>query len=168
MSVGRGVVAALVTVAALGSLAGLSGVAYAPETPSRALLRMSWRSRGQHVRTCRQPTPEEQASLPAHMRPAEICEGRIVPFRLKIQVDGAPMEDAPVHAAGAREDRPIYVFREIWLEPGRHRLAVRFHPMPGPAVDTTAGALALDTTFAVPEGQVRLVTRAEDGALQVR
>lgn len=165
MSVSRGFLVAVVTVGLSVGLVVLSGVRYTPSTPAESLLRLSWRTRGQRVEACRRPTADEQASLPAHMRRDEICEGRIVPYRLHLVLDGEAAVAEEIHASGAREDRPVYVFREIWLAPGRHRIDIRFMPLDA-GEDTDV--LALDTTVTFAAGAIRLVTRSDDGNLEIR
>ncbi len=145
-------------------MALLSGLSYTPRQPEDALLRLSWRSPGRRVEECRRPTPEELERLPVHMRRDEICEGRIVPYRLRVTLDGRLEVDAEVHAAGAREDRPVYVFRELWMPPGRHALRISFRPVTG-----DEGGLSLDADVPLEPGTVRLVTRSDEtGELEVR
>src|SRR5690606_15072501 len=91
-----------------------------------AVLRLSWRVRGIRIQECRTLTPEELDALPPHMRRPEVCEGRIAPYRLRVRVDCRVLADTLVHAAGAREDRPVYVFREFRVVPGVHRVDLRF------------------------------------------
>jgi hypothetical protein len=92
-----------------------------------AQIRLSWRTVSEPLRECRKPTPEELAALPLHMRMEEICERRHAPFRLAVRIDGATVRDALREPAGARGDRPLYVFEEIPVPPGPHRIEVEFH-----------------------------------------
>lgn len=117
------------TISALGLvalLALLSGVPYAAEPARGALVRLSWRARGERVRRCRQPTDAEVAKLPAHMRPREICERGVTPYRLHVTIDDSVAVDAVVRAGGAESDRPLFVFAEVPVTPGAHRLAIVF------------------------------------------
>ena len=122
----RATLAVVVTGIAMAALAALSRVPYREPGAGDAVLRLSWRVRGIRVQECRTLTPEELAALPPHMRRPEVCEGRIAPYRLRLRVDGRVLADTLVHAAGAREDRPVYVFREFRVEPGVHRVELRF------------------------------------------
>ncbi|HEX7091319.1 MAG TPA: hypothetical protein VF192_14350 [Longimicrobiales bacterium] len=122
----RVAVAVVVTGMALAALAALSRAPYREPGADEAVLRLSWRVRGIRVQECRSLTPEELAALPPHMRRPEVCEGRIAPYRLRVRVDGRVLADTLVHAAGAREDRPVYVFREFRVLPGVHRVDLRF------------------------------------------
>lgn len=91
-----------------------------------ALVRLDWRARGERVEECRAPRDEEIAELPVHMRPREICESKIAPYTLVVTLDGAVVIDDTIHGAGAREDRPLYVAREIAVSPGPHYLHIGF------------------------------------------
>jgi hypothetical protein len=158
-------VAAAVTVGALMAVRLASFVPYTAERDVGAVLRLAWRARGERVNECRRLTPGELARLPVHMRQEEVCEGRLLPYRLVVSVDGVPAVDRLVHGAGAREDRPLYVFEDLPLRPGPHRLAVRF-TLVGAATNTTGAAgppatpprLALDTTVDLGSRRIVLVT----------
>lgn len=118
--------AGVVAGVALATLTALSRTPYREPGADDAVLRLSWRVRGIRVRECRTLTPEELDALPPHMRRPEVCEGRIAPYRLRVRVDGRVLTDTLVHAAGAREDRPLYVFREFRVVPGVHRVDLLF------------------------------------------
>jgi len=126
--------AALILVA---SLALLSSVPYTAEPAQRAIIRLSWRARGERVQRCRRPSAAELEKLPAHMRPQEICERGIAPYRLRMRVDDSVAVDALVRAGGAERDRPLFVFFEVPVSTGTHRLAIAFereesdHKKPG-------------------------------------
>ena len=124
------------------ALGALSRLPYDAEGADAALLRLSWRIRGERVQECRPLTEEERAALPPHMQREEVCEGRIAPYRLRLRVDGQELEASTVTAAGARQDRPLYVFREIPLPPGEHRLEVSFIRAGGEAPVGSAAAAA--------------------------
>lgn len=148
--------------AAVTALAALSQVPYAPTRASHAVLRLAWRVRGVRVEECRRLTPEELARLPVHMRHAEECTGRVLPYHLTVVRDGEQIVDRVVRAAGAREDRPLYVLEEMPLAAGTHDIAVRFVR---DTAEETAGrevltpvTLALEATLTLGEGEVALVT----------
>jgi hypothetical protein len=153
------VLAAGVAVAATAGLVAASGVRWVANEDPGARLRLSWRAAGQRVEACRAPTEDELAGLPPHMRPREICEGRLLPFRLVVAVDGETVLERTVHPAGARADRPTYVFEEIPLEPGAHRLRVDFTvERPADAPVSEAGDRHLATEIEAAPGRVVLVT----------
>lgn len=168
-------VAAMVAVGALAALGALSRMPYG-RAPEDGLLRLSWRFRGQRVEECRALTEAERSSLPLHMQRERICEGRVLPYRLRLWVDDRLIEDRPVSAAGAKQDRPIYLFREMPLSPGPHRLLVRFEVEDGDGAASTGderrGAapqtgvppdrLELEAMLQVRAGRVVLVTYDAD------
>jgi hypothetical protein len=118
-------------------IALLSSLPYAAEPNPRAVVRLSWRVLGEQVQECRRLTPEELERLPAHMRQEVQCEGRVAPYRLTVLLDGVLADSGLIRASGAREDRPIYVFRELEMDPGEHRLEIAF-VSEGPAAATGA------------------------------
>ena len=159
-----------------------SWATYATGASDAALLRLSWRARGVRVEECRRLDDDEIAALPAHMRRETVCEGGLAPYRLRVDVDGERVVDSPVRGAGVREDRPLYVFRELELAPGRHRVQVGFErlrageaegrggvtPRPAPRApsegrragsrDAVRAALTLDAELTLDGGAVALIT----------
>jgi hypothetical protein len=122
----RFAVAGAVVLASGAALAALSLVPYTAEPGDRAVVRLAWRARGERVRECRRLTAAELARLPQHMRQEEVCERRILPYRLRVDVDGVRVVDELVRAGGAREDRPLFVFRDLSVMPGTHHLQITF------------------------------------------
>jgi len=104
----------------------LSQVPYAAGETEGAAVRLAWRVRSERVDECRRLTPEEIARLPAHMRREEVCEGRVLPYHLEVDLDGHRVVDHVVRPSGARADRPLYVFYDLPVPPGVHDLVVRF------------------------------------------
>jgi hypothetical protein len=160
--------AGAVTVGTLVTIRLASYVSYTAQPDVGAIVRLAWRARGERVNECRRLTPTEIAKLPAHMRQEEVCKGRLLPYRLAVTVDDTVVVDRLVHGAGAREDRPLYVFEEVAVEPGPHRVSVQFS-----LVDTAATAregdrttapprLALDTIMELGARQIALVTYDEE------
>jgi hypothetical protein len=141
----------------------LSRLPWTVEPESDALVRLSWRSVGERVEECREPSEAELAALPRHMRQPKICEGRVAPFRLRVELDGAAAVDELVRAAGAREDRPVYVFRELRVPPGEHRLAVHFAAeRPRGASAAESAPLLLEETLVLAPRSVALVSYDAD------
>jgi hypothetical protein len=115
------------------------------------------------VEECRTITPEELAELPIHMRREEVCEGRVVPFGLGVEIDERLVLADTIHGAGARGDRPIYVFREILVEPGTREIVVRFTPLGGDDRDEgSAETETLRRTIRLAPSEVALVTYDDD------
>jgi hypothetical protein len=142
------------------------------DTP--ALLRLAWRTRGVRVEECRRLTEEELAGVPEHMRLEEECDGRILPYRLEVVVDGDRRITRLVRAAGARADRPLYVLEQIPLPAGTHQLDVHFVRQgtlpPQDSVDAaTPARLRLTQPVTLARGEIALVTYdAERRALVLR
>jgi len=171
--------AAIGAVLAVGVVAGMVAVSRLPYTAApgdAGQLRLAWRWRSERLDVCRRLTSTELAKVPVHMRRVEACERRLRPWRLEVSVNGAPVLRDSVWATGAESDRPLSVFRNIPLAPGRYTARVRFSPLGSPA-DTSHGAgagtvlraLVLDTTVTVAPRQVVLVTMDDErGVLVVK
>lgn len=173
--IGWRLLGALFAAAAMAGLRLLSFAPYAADPGVRAVIRLAWRARGEGMKICRRLTPEELQMLPPHMRQEEICEGKPLPYRLVVAIDGVTLADRLVLGGGARHDRPLYVLQDFSVPPGSHRVSVSFTlqtPAPseragkeeGSTGDTTPARLTLDKTLGVGAGRVLLVTY--DDALQ--
>jgi hypothetical protein len=90
------------------------------------MIRLTWRATSERVDDCRRLSPEELAALPAHMRREEVCEGRTLPYLLRVALDGDTVVQERVEPRGTREDRPLYVFHEIPVTPGERALEIAF------------------------------------------
>jgi len=151
---------------ALGATAALGALSWVPYTAERVdhgVIRLAWRARGERVRQCRRLTPEELARQPRHMRQEEVCERRILPYRLRVSVDGTSMVDREIRAGGAREDRPLFVFHELVVAPGTHTLRVTFERQDGfeqPGQDPPR--LTLDRTVKLAARGIVLVTNDDE------
>lgn len=152
--------AAAVTLA----IVGLSRVRYAARQGAAGEIRLAWRFKSERVRRCRTRTPEELARLPEYLRQAEDCERELRPYLLAVSLDGRTSPEDTIRARGAEGDRPLFVFRQLTVEPGAHALQIHFTPVGGGS-DT----LRLDTTIALASRRVALVTLDQDlGRLVVR
>jgi hypothetical protein len=169
----RRIVGAALAVAVTLATVALSRVPYGDLDPDISVLRLTWRAPGEAIEDCRLLSPEEIEAQPVHMRRDRICERRLVPYRLSVYVDGVRVVDETVRPAGAREDRPLFVFRELTLEPGEHQVAVNWVRETGPdplPADSPAirgglrgtGPLSLDATLDLAAGDVALVTYDPD------
>jgi hypothetical protein len=121
------------------ALAALSRVPYSIEPGDDALIRLSWRTATAFVEECRTVSPEELERMPVHMRREQICEGRLLPYRLEVELDGETVINNWVHGAGARQDRPLSVFQEIRVRPGAHHVRVRWIPDVRPGIGDATG-----------------------------
>lgn len=127
MSRAQRAVGVAIAVALLVVLTALSRVTYATHDAERALLRLSWRARGERIERCRRATAAELANVPAHMRREVICEGvHVAPYRLRVAVDEHTLADGIVAGTGVAGDRPIYLLREFAIHPGERRVQVTF------------------------------------------
>jgi hypothetical protein len=169
----RRILGAAVAVTVTLATVALSRVPYGGLDPDISVLRLTWRAPGEAIEDCRLLSPEEIEAQPVHMRRDRICERRLVPYRLRVYVDGVRVVDETVRPAGAREDRPLFVFRELELEPGEHQVAVNWvretgpDPLPTDSPATRGGVrgtgpLSLDATLDLAAGDVALVTYDPD------
>ena len=150
----RVVLAALLVAAALVGLGALSRVPYHAPGAQQAWLRLSWRTRSAAAQTCRPRTAAELEALPVHMRTPEVCETAAVVYRLDIETDDAPARSLRIRPAGARGDRPLFVFHQVPLAAGTHDVRVRFQREGGDADDT----LDYEGRVRVEAGEILLVT----------
>lgn len=138
----RAALAAGCTAAAVLALGAASRYGVSLDERGTAVVRLSWRVRSVRVRECRKLTAQELAALPAHMREAESCEGRLAPYRLRVVLDGREVESSLVTGSGARQDRPLYVYRDLDVAPGRHTVAIDFWRQGGEHQDEEETAAA--------------------------
>jgi hypothetical protein len=128
------------------------------EPARQAELRLSWRTRSEPVRTCRQRTADELARLPVHMREEEVCETRSLPYRLRVTANGAVLVDSLLAVAG-RGSRPLYVSSRIPLEPGVRALRVEF-AREGAPEERAAPTRAMPTSFVLDTSVTLVAERA--------
>ena len=108
-----------------------------------AQLRLSLSARPERVERCRELSDEELARLPAHMRLRTQCEGYSARYRLAITVDGHQLAADTLRGGGLRHDRPLHVFQEHDVAPGRQRVTVEtLLPLGGISADAAAGEAA--------------------------
>jgi hypothetical protein len=167
MRLSRRTAAAALAVLVTTAIAALSRVPYEPAQPEAALIRLSWRAPSAFVEECRTLTPEELERLPVHMRRERVCEGRLLPYRLRVALDGRTVLDEVVRAAGAREDRPLYVFHELPVPAGEHRLHVTWEREESETADPAGGTgganpapvrLALEAHLRLAARDISLIT----------
>lgn len=148
--------AVLVATAAVLAIGALSRLPWSPPAADAGLLRLSWRMRGERIETCRPRTQAELDALPVHMRTPEVCDSRLLAYRLVLQVDDAPPDSSIASPGGARGDRPLFVLRDIPLEPGPHRVRVRFEREDGDG--SAAPPLVFDSVLDARPGRIQLIT----------
>ena len=150
--------------AAAVAIAALSRVPSSPAEGSQSLVRLSWRVLGVRAEECRLRTEEELAALAAHMRTPEVCTGGVVDYGLSVSIDGVVEVNDTLSPAGARGDRPIYVFRDISVEPGRHRVEVDFAAFGPPSFEVEQQTqYGWSGDVVLEEAEIGLITMDPEG-----
>jgi hypothetical protein len=141
--------------------ATVAGVAWASRAPldtgvtGDGVLRLAWSARPERLETCREPSAGELAALPAHMRQPLVCEGFTASYRLEVLYNDRPVAAQVVRGGGLRQDRRLYVFRELAVPPGQARISVRVtrveNPEPPPESPRQNPRQALAATAIPPQ-----------------
>jgi hypothetical protein len=159
----------LVTILMTLAVGWLARAPYQPPGAEDGLLRLSWRMRAPDTETCRVRSQAELDALPVHMRTPEVCESHSAAWELVVQVDSLAADTTRVLQGGARRDRPLFVLRELPLEPGAHHVRISFAPAEGLRENGTAVPLVFDSVLRIASGEVALVTlERERGTFIVR
>ena len=145
----------LATLAGLGMLAAASHLPWG-RAEQLALVRLSWRTMGQQVKVAKFQDP----NLPAHMRlpESQAFELRIRPYHLSVDLDGQLALEQTVVAPGFRHDRPLTVFHEFEVAPGKHLLKIFFQGQPLAGAAAPPASAPFEANLACQAGQVYLVT----------
>jgi hypothetical protein len=122
----RWMLSVAITIAALLSLARASAVPLSPSSAARARLRLSWSARPERIEVCRALSREELERHEEHMRQNVECDGRFATYALRVDADDQTLHESVVRGAGLRHDRPIYLLRDIDVDPGVRRIRVSF------------------------------------------
>ncbi|HEX6249972.1 MAG TPA: hypothetical protein VFZ56_00905 [Gemmatimonadaceae bacterium] len=120
----RVVPALIVTVAALLAMAWGSTAPLRVATADDAILRVSLGARPERIEVCREQSDEELARLAPQMRQRVICEGRTAQYRLQVHRNGQLIHSQIVRGGGLRQDRQLYVSRDLQVPPGAGSFAV--------------------------------------------
>jgi hypothetical protein len=120
----------IIAVLGTAAMAGLSRAPYRANADEGGVLRLSWRYQSRDAVDCRRPSAAELEALPTHMRNPDACISTPVPYALTLTIDGSVVLDETLHAAGARQDRPVFVLHEVALPPGEHQISVAFSSRP--------------------------------------
>ena len=129
MKLGRPLGILLVSASLVMTIGWLSRAPYNTPGSDAAVLRLSWRFRGEKEEECRPRTQAELDVLPVHMRTPEICEGHLSAYRLNVQIGDGHVASRVFVPQGAKGDRPIFVMQEMNLSSGPQRVRVRFAPI---------------------------------------
>jgi hypothetical protein len=116
---------AAVVVAMLSAILWASNAPMTVHGSNQGVLRLAWSVRPERVEVCREQSPAELAKLPQHMRQPVVCEGTSARYRLTVRRDGQLVVDRMLHGGGVRQDRRVYVFEELPLDPGQASIDVQ-------------------------------------------
>lgn len=121
---------ALGGVACAAILVGVALLSHLPmgQAEDDSELRLALRTAAARIEICRDLTAEELAALPAHQRAPRTCEESPVDYRLTVTIDGTQRIDQSIRHRGIRRTRPLAVDEVLRVEPGAHRVEVRFEP----------------------------------------
>ena len=139
-----------------------------PGGGSEAELRLSLRLPAVTAEACRPPTEEEVRGVPPHMRPAEICSGEVVPFGMRVVVEGDTVDAGTLRPPGGGRGRTLSIYRSYRTAPGALDVEVALWPNSSVAGLPDTLELSLRTSLSLAAGEVALVTRGENGELVVR
>jgi hypothetical protein len=114
----RLVPALIVTAAALLAMAWGSTAPLRVARASDAILRVSLGARPERLEVCREQSDEELARLAPQMRQRVVCEGRTAQYRLQVRRNGELIHSQIVRGGGLRQDRQLYVSRDVHVPPG--------------------------------------------------
>lgn len=89
-----------------------------------AILRISLGARPERIEVCRRQTDEELARLAPQMRQSVVCDGTTARYRLEVRRNGELLHSQVVRGGGLRNDRPLYVSRDLPVPPGPAVIAV--------------------------------------------
>lgn len=126
MNVARWVLAVLGTGALTAGLVRLSAAPVAAADTSSARIRLSWRARPERIEVCRTLSQKELEEREEHMRQRVECSGRSATYLLRVESDGTVLHESVAVGGGLRNDRPLFILREIDVPAGTHRLRVVF------------------------------------------
>lgn len=117
--------ATIVTVGAALALALVSTAPFRVNALPDARLRVAFSARPERIETCRTPSADELANVPAHMRQGVVCEGITASYRLEVRRDDSLVASALLRGGGLRHDRRLYALRELSVPSGRSTIDVR-------------------------------------------
>lgn len=127
------------------------------ENAEYGILRLSWRTAGEKVRTTIESPGEE---VPTHMRPQQDYEEKMRDYQLTATIDGKPWLEQLMRPPGLHHDRPISVFEERPLPVGRYQVRVQFLPVPE---DGATWKPELDTPVNIEAGKIVTLSITEQG-----
>lgn len=139
--IGRWALGGLIVAAGGGATAWLSQAPIRPPLSGRAVVRLAWSARPERIDECRRLSDAELESVPTHMRLRVKCEGRTVPYALRVAVGERELLVDTLRGGGARRDRPIHLLQDIPLDPGEHRVRITVERLDSATVQPGADSL---------------------------
>jgi coenzyme F420-reducing hydrogenase delta subunit len=103
---------------------GVTRIGYAAPALDQPELVVSFKHPGQNAEQCREPSAEELAKAPVHMRPKKICERRRADVRLRVHVDGRKLVDRAYEPRGIWHDGNSIAIERIVVPEGEHAVRV--------------------------------------------
>lgn len=98
----------------------------------RSSVVVSFKHAGQLAEACVEPTPEEIAKLPKHMRPQKKCERRRSDVRLRISVDGSVVHTEAVSPGGIWKDSSSLAVVRVPVATGARDVLIEVGDGPDP------------------------------------
>ena len=124
--VGRWLAGGVLTCVLLLGLVSVSAAPVALHRSEASRLRLSWSARPERIESCRTLSERELEQREEHMRQRVECEGRFATYLLRVDADGRRLHESVVRGGGLRNDRPIFLLREMDLPPGEHHIHIAF------------------------------------------
>jgi hypothetical protein len=154
-------------------LAVFSAFPWAATPPGVTLLKVAFKHVSGFAQTGGMLSREELEQLPRHMRPEGGQRGESGSRRdttVRITLDGRPVLDKTYRPSGLRGDGPTFVYEELDLPPGRHRLEAALAEAGGPARSdaTSPPERRLVAEVEVGPGQVLLLELSSQQELVLR
>ncbi|MBK7581439.1 MAG: hydrogenase iron-sulfur subunit [Myxococcales bacterium] len=114
-------------IAAMFGLVTWAGTAVAYRTPAdpSPKLVVSFKHPGKAGENCREPSAEELAKLPKHMRQKRICERRRVAVRVRVEVDGRELSNKAYEPRGIWGDGNSISIERFPLPAGPHDVTIQ-------------------------------------------
>ena len=143
-------------IGAAAAIAAMAAIVWASNAPmtiygsNQGVLRLAWSARPERVEVCREQSAEELAKLPAHMRQPLVCEGTSARYRLTVWHEGRLIADRMLQGGGVRQDRRLYVFHELPLDPGQTSIEVKVDRIDEPGANVSPRAKQPFAVEAVP------------------
>lgn len=109
-----------------------SDLVYIPPFTGEPELLVAMVHSGVKVDLCRELTPEENASRPAHMRGVPVCERRRAPVRMRVTIDGIVVHNGVYPGIGLWQDGASVAMERLKVAPGLHEVLVQI----GDSVET--------------------------------